>query len=316
LILSDIAEGNLAQGISGESSRINLIIEDFASRDFTNYVLNSNLKICLVLTEFMSLGWNKEIVLNKFGAKSSRVVLIFEDTAIMILRYLKIFLPRRLKTKSEKLIYWKNREVGLRKILKYSNLEGIFCLHPDIELQAKSLIKGFPKDKIYTIFPRLNNIKSKEENLNPSIVSFGSKNRYRKKEIKKFNEVFPLKVFQPSFEKGLNAQHLPPSDIFLDLYFKNSKNWKYLSPVRIWRTIRQGSFIVYFGEQAGDHPINRCAIQIDLYENFAAGIENFSQVTRKIRLETESYDQVAKMSNDKAFTFLINMNKSVEVTDV
>ena len=316
LILSDTVGGRLTQGISADSSRINLIIEDFASRDFTHYVLNSNLKIFIVLTEFISLGWNKKIVLNKFGMKSNRIVLIFEDIAIMFLRYLKIFLPRRLKTRSEKLVYWKNREIGLRKILKYSNLEGIFCLHPDIELQTKSLIKGFPKDKIYTIFPRLNNIQSKDENLNPSIVSFGSKNKYRKKEIKKFNEVFPLMVFQPSFEKGLNAQHPPASDIFLDLYFKNSKNWKYLSPIRIWRTIRQGSFIAYFGEQALDHPINRCAIQVDLYENFAARIENFAQVTKNIRQEIETYDGVAKKNNDKARTFLVNMKKSAEVTDV
>jgi hypothetical protein len=316
LILSETVEGHLSQGISGERSCINLIIEDFSSREFTNYVLNSELKICLVLTEFMSLGWNRKIVLNKFGIKSNQIVLIFEDTVIFFLRYLKILLPQRLKTRSEKLIYWKNRETGLRKILKYSNLEGIFCLHPDIELQAESLIKGFPKDKIYTIFPRLNDIQSKEENLNPSLVSFGSKNRYRKKELKKFNKVFPLKVFQPSFEKGLGAQHLPASDIFLDLYFKNSKNWKYLSPVRIWRTIRQGSFIAYFGEQALDHPINRCAIQVDLYENFPARIENFTQITKDIRQEIESYDGVAKKNNDKALTFLVNMNKSAEVTDV
>ena len=53
-----------------------------------------------------------------------------------------------------------------------------------------------------------------------------------------------------------------------------------------------------------------------MYENFAAGIENFSQVTKNIRQEVESYDEVAKKHNDKALNFLVNMNKSAEVTDV
>jgi hypothetical protein len=37
---------------------------------------------------------------------------------------------------------------------------------------------------------------------------------------------------------------------------------------------------------------------------------------KSIRQEIESYDEVAKKNNDKVLNFLVNMNKSAEVTDV
>jgi len=303
-VLFDVVGQEFSQGAFAETSKINLIIEDFASKEFTEYVLKSKFRICLVLTEFMNLGYCGKVSLNKFGMKSNRIYLFLEDVLIIFLRFFKLLLPVRFKSKAEKLIYWKNREVGLRRILKSGRVDGIFCLHPEIEFQSRLCLPFFADDSIFTLFPRLKGLPETADTLNIPIVSFGSKNNYRKNQIRKFNKVFPSKVFQPTFEKGFANQtpDFPPP--YVDLYFKNSKNWKFLSPIRFWRTLQQGSFVVYFGKELTDHPINKCAIRAERYEDFVLSLEDFSVKKEQIRNEIGTYDLIAKEVNNKSLIFL------------
>ena len=132
-ILLQLGGSSSTSGIYLKQSNINLVIEDFSSPEITKYIIESKLEIGLVLTEFMSLGPFGKIVLNKFGYKSNRFVLLANDLVILIFRYLRVVIPRKLKSKIEEKIYWKNREVGLRKVLKYCNLKFIICMHPEIQ---------------------------------------------------------------------------------------------------------------------------------------------------------------------------------------
>jgi hypothetical protein len=303
-VLFDVVGHELSHGTFAETSKINFVIEDFASREFTEYILNSKFRICLVLTEFMNLGYYGKVSLNKFGLKSNRIYLLFEDVLISFLRYFKLFLPVRFRSKAEKLIYWKNREVGLRRILKSDRVVGIFCLHPEIEVQSRLYLPFFPKDSFFTLFPRLSGLPESTDILNVPIVSFGSKNRYRKKQIIKFNKVFPTKVIEPNFEKESVSRISDIPRPFVDLYFKNSKNWKYLSPIRFWRTLHKGSFVVYFGKELTDHPINKCAIRAENYEDFARSLEDLAVKKEVILNEINVYDEFAKETNDRSLTFL------------
>jgi hypothetical protein len=315
LLLSDILEEDLTSGIYADKSKINFVIEDFASQDFTNYMLNSEFKFCLVLTEFMSSGYNGKIFVNKFGIKANPIILFLKDIVIAIVRYITRFLPFKLRLISEEFVYWKKREIGLRRVLAHGKFYGVFCLHPAIEDQAKSFIKNLPRSSFFTLFPRLNKIQENEVNSNISIVSFGSKSNYRKSEILKFNNSFPSKVIQPKFKTESPNEYSGPMGLFIDLYFRNSKSWKYLSPIRFWRTLRKGSFIAYFGEEMKDHPINRCAIRVDSYKDFASSIEDLPRVIREVRNEIRLYDGVAKKNNDKCLSFLNEIEISTGIKD-
>ncbi len=308
LMLLDVLGDDLTTGTFAEKSKINFVIEDFASQDFASYILDSEFKFCLVLTEFMNLGYFGKIFINKFGIKSNPIVLFSKDLVFATVRNLKDFLPFRLKLKCEEFIYWNKREMGLRRMLRHGDFNGVFCLHPAIEQQAREYMPKLSPDSFFTLFPRLNNIQREEVNLDIPIVSFGSKNKYRKREISKFNNVFPSKVLQPKFEKGSSGNDSVPMGKFIDLYFRNSKSWKYLSPVRFWRTLRKGSFIVYFGEEVSDHPINKCAIRVNTYKDFATSIESLSVVVEEIRKKIEIYDDIAKENNDRCLIFLNNLD--------
>jgi hypothetical protein len=309
LMLLDVLGNDLTTGTFAEKSRINFVIEDFASQDFTSYVLNSDFKFCLILTEFMNLGYSGKIFINKFGRKANPIVLFSKDLVFAIVRNLKDSLPFRLKLKCEEFIYWNNREIGLRRILKHGDFYGVFCLHPAIEVQARKYMPKLSPSSFFTLFPRLNNVQREDVSLDIPIVSFGNKNKYRKREISKFNNTFPSKVLQPKFEKGSSGNNSVPIGKFIDLYFRNSKSWKYLSPVRFWRTLRKGSFIVYFGEEVSDHPINKCAIRVDKYKDFAKSIESLSKVVKQIRNEIEIYDDIAKENNNRSLIFLNNLDQ-------
>ena len=315
LLLSDILGEDLTSGIYADKSKINFVIEDFASQDFTDYIVNSELKFCLVLTEFMSSGYLGKLFINKFGIRANQVILFVKDVLIAIVRYIKRFLPFKLRLISEEFVYWKKREIGLRRVLGHGKFYAVFCLHPAIEDQAKSFIKNLPQSSFFTLLPRLNKIQENEVNSDISIVSFGSKNKYRKNEIMKFNNSFPSEVIQPKFDRKSPNEYSGPLGLFIDLYFRNSKSWKYLSPVRFWRTLRKGSFIAYFGEEMKDHPINRCAIRIDSYKDFAASIEDLPEVFREVRNEIRLYDEGAKKNNDKCLSFLNELDISTGIKD-
>ena len=304
LLLSEVLGNNLTSGIYADKLKINFVIEDFASQDFTDYLLDSEFKFCLVLTEFMSSGYLGKIFINKFGLKANPVVLFLKDAVISIVRFIKRFLPFKLRLISEEFVYWKSREIGLRKVLGHGKFHGVFCLHPAIEDQAKYFIKNLPQSSFFTLFPRLNEIQENEVNSDISIVSFGSKSKYRKTEILKFNDSFPSKVIQPKFNIKSPNEYSGPTGLFIDLYFRNSKSWKYLSPVRFWRTLRKGSLIVYFGEEKKDHPINKCAIRVDGYKDFAASIEDLPKIVKEINNEIGLYDEAAKKNNEKCLSFL------------
>jgi hypothetical protein len=144
------------------------------------------------------------------------------------------------------------------------------------------------------------------------LVSFGTKNKYRKKEIKKFNESFPLELILPDFLQNSSDKAIEPAPTFVDIYFKNSKNWEYLSPIRFWRSLKQGSFVVYFGNESTDHPINKCAINVESYELFPLCFEDFPAIARKIQSQIEIYDAIAENQNKNVSDSLTNIYKKNE----
>lgn len=312
-VLQDVFGQNITKGIFCEDSKINLVIEDFSSPDYVRYLINSDIKIILVLTEFISLGPFKGISLNKFGLRSNYFILLAEKIWISVLRILSVFLPAKLKAKTERTLYWKNREVGLDKILKQRNIEGIICLHPEIENQVKLNLRKIPKESVFTIFPRLKSIQKNDEfDFDIPLLSYGSKNRYRKREIAKFNKIFPFQITLPNFEDKSITNNSKSISLFLDVYFKNSKTWPYLSPIRFWRTLQQGGHILYFGEEVLDHPINKCALRVERYEDFPIRIQNLPSVLEGIQSEIRVYDKNAELLNDKVVAFVQNLIDSNE----
>jgi hypothetical protein len=308
LVLQEALDPNMTTGIFGDRSKTNLIIEDFSSKDYTKYILESDLKICLVLTEFMHSSVLGKIKINKFGLRRNFILSLLEDVVVLILRFIKIFLPRKYRLSSEKKIYWKNREVGLKKIIDSNKIRAVICLHPDIQLQAEQLFKNIEQEKIFTILPRLTKPRKLTTNhTDVSLVSFGTKNSYRKKQIRKFNESFPLEVILPSFLQKTHNKALEPVPAFVDIYFKNSKTWKYLSPIRFWRSLNVGSFVVYFGKESTDHPINKCAIHVNSYELFPKVLENFEEIANAIQNQIEIYDVIAENINKEVADKLISI---------
>lgn len=297
-LFTDALKFNLKTSLLPDKSKVNLIIEDFSSKDFTNYLINDDIKFCLILTEFMRKGLFGKIYLNKFGFKSQPVFILLENAFIAILRYLKKFLPKRYRDKAERLIYWKNREVGLRRILTEGSLLSVICLHPEIEAQARHILNSSKVKHFATIYPRLNDIKRiNQDSSNMTLVSFGSKNKYRNAQIRKFNKSFPMQLLTPNFTDTAKRDSIEIDDGFIDVYFRNSKDWPFLSPVRFWRTLRKGSMIVYFGDKKDDHPIYECGRQIPNFYSFPSAMSNFLEVVAETRSNIKKYDEIAKIQN-------------------
>lgn len=297
-LFTDALNFELKTSLFADESKVNLIIEDFSSKDFTDYLINGNIEICLILTEFMRKGLFGRIHLNKFGLKSQPVFILLENAFIAILRYLKKFLPKRYRDKAEKLIYWKNREVGLRRILTEGSLLSVICLHPEIETQIRQILKTSKIKNFSTIYPRLNNIRRMDPDTSKmNLVSFGNKNKYRQKQIRKFNESFPMQLLAPNFAETAKGDNIEIDNGFIDVYFRNSKDWPFLSPVRFWRTLRKGSMIVYFGDKKDDHPIYKCGRHIPNFYSFPFAMSNFSEVVAETRSCIRKYDEIAKIQN-------------------
>jgi hypothetical protein len=304
-LFTDALKFELKTNLFADESKVNLIIEDFSSKDFTDYLINNNIEICLILTEFMRKGLFGKIYLNRFGLKSHPISIISGDIFIAILRILNKFLPQRFRIKIEKLIYWKNRELGLRRVLTEGNLLSVICLHPEIEAQTRQILKSSKIKHFATIYPRLNNIKRlNTDTSNMTLVSFGSKNRYRKKQIRKFNESFPMQILAPNFTDTSQGDNIEIDNGFIDVYFRNSKDWPFLSPVRFWRTLRKGSMIVYFGHEKDDHPIYKCGQQIPNFYSFPFAMSNFSEVVAETRSNIKKYDEIAKIQNEQVAQIL------------
>ena len=304
-LFTDALNFELKTSLFADESKVNLIIEDFSSKDFTDYLINSNMEICLILTEFMKKGLFGKIHLNKFGLKSHPVFVLLGDIFIAMLRILKKFLPQRFQIKVEKLIYWKNREVGLRRVLTEGNLLSVICLHPEIEAQTRQILNSSKVEHFGTIYPRLNDIKRINTDASyMTLVSFGSKNRYRKKQIRKFNESFPMQLLAPNFMETAKGDNIEIDNGFIDVYFRNSKDWPFLSPVRFWRTLRKGSIIVYFGDKKDDHPIYKCGRQIPNFYSFTSAMSNVSEVVAETRSNIKKYDEIAKIQNEEVTQIL------------
>jgi len=303
-IINSASETGSTQGIFLKEDCHNILIEDFSNREYTDYLLGDDKSFSLVLTEFIHKGPFGRIYLNRFGIKASSTYICLETLVYYILLILGKVIPATA-LRCHRFMYWRARERSLQRVLKSDLLKMVLAMHPRIAAQALETKLINPHVSIHTIYPILDQNKidfSISKRTISEVATFGTQNKYRTKELRKFQIFFPMPVFYKVDNNYaiLQTNELlnPNSDsLSLDLYFKNSKNWEFLSPVRIWRTLNKGNIVVYFGSKMKDHPINDCAIQIELYEDIWKTMS--SNFDKRIRSSVSEYNSIALSENLK-----------------
>jgi hypothetical protein len=318
-IINSASETGTTQGIFFREDCHNFLVEEFSNREYTDFLLGDDKRFSLVLTEFIHKGPFGRIYLNRFGIKATSTYIYLETLAYYVLLILGKTLPAIALRRFHSFMYWRARERNLQRVLKSDLLKMVLTMHPHITAQAleSKLIK--PHVSIHTIYPILDQNKidfSISKRTISEVTTFGTQNKYRLTERRKFQRFFPMQV---SYKVDNNYAILQSKELFnpnthslsLDLYFKNSKNWEFLSPVRIWRTLNKGNIIVYFGKKMKDHPINDCAIQIEGYEDIWKTMSrNFE---KEIHSSVSEYNSIALSENLKWKSELASLKHETKI---
>ena len=305
----------------------NLVVEDFSNPRFTNYLVESESKLILLLTEFPITILGK-IYLNRFGFKASKIFLLID--AILSPFYSTIFRVStgRVRSFAHTRNYWRAREKSLRYVLSKGIVECLITLHPEITKRIHDSIQpNFVKTfTLYPVIRSRNILKAKAPNAEIVFATFGSANRYRQREIRRANEYLPQgiqrlneelaneimadivnkrvktipagKILELSKVGFSNAE--PESTKFIiDFYFRNSAKWKYLSPIRIARSINRERPVLYIGNKLEDHPINELVLQISSYNQLLPRLGKIEEELAFHEKKIDSYNNFASSENAK-----------------
>lgn len=272
---------------------LNLIIEDFHSKQFREQLIRTRAKCILVNSEFLSN--KKHIQINEFGSEKFLTQLGLGISVLKgearVKEYLINIKKERFPIRDN---YWRQRRKGLQELFEREVFSAILSLHPS----AVSDFMEFPIES-RTLYPVLSRRKPIPTSLN-ILVTMGSMSTYRRQILLRLNKELPLGI-QHIREHELNSDNYDKDNIrIVDLYIRNRSNWIYSSPVRISRSINQGREVVLFDNRDATHPITNTCVNIKEPSELAK-IEQLLYDSRKKRIKAiEEYNQIATTKNRHA----------------
>jgi hypothetical protein len=283
---------------------VNFIIEDFYNKRYLNALVETDTTNVLVVTEFLSIKRNS-IAINQFPPKISTFV--FPG----LWRFLKYFLKANLRSVKYFFSfqsvdrYWKNRKKGINTYFDKRPIDPIIQLHP-----ACTLHLDLGNRKVFDFFPIVDEHSLTKIAKNPDIVfvTFGTMNSYRAREIRKFNRFVPQGILHISEEALAKSPKNFKNKILIDVYFRNSESWPYLSPLRFWRSLSNNRIVLYVGKINDDHPINSLCINVGDYNEIYQVLENLNSYIDSSREKIKDYNILARAKNGLIEDYLSAVN--------
>ena len=276
-----------------QQQRVNFVIEDFHNKKFLNALIRTNTKNVLVVTEFLSIK-RDTVRINQFPVKISSFVSpgsrrFFKSFFIDFFQNLKKFFPFRASDR-----YWMNRNKGINIYFDKRPNDPIIQLHPSC---TSNLNLGHRK--VFDFFPVINEQSFVRTSKHSEIIfcTFGSINSYRASEIKKLNHFLPQGIIHLTEETLSENPEKFKDKILVDVYFRNSETWPFLSPIRFWRSLNKGRLVLYVGDIIDNHPINSLCMNLDAYGDIYQAVENLDTYIHSLPTKIKQYNLLAREKN-------------------
>lgn len=216
------------------------------------------------------------------------------NTEIVIKKSKKSKFLNYLRMKYHNYCYWKYMKSRLFSSLNFKNYIDVnIDMHPVINNELNRILNITS----LTLFPEINTsfflrnrkIKSKYE-----IVSTGSLNLFRKRNIENYNDLLKSKGYKITYQSFLSDRQLRKYSY--NFNSPQSEEWSYSSPIRFMRSINNGQIPIIIKKFA-DHPIESLGFHLKKTQVDKFDI-NILKFKKNILKNLNKYNVISKKYND------------------